>query len=162
MTIRPAQTSDASSLSNLGIKVFSETYGFKIPPNILRTHLQENLSIESFRNSLNASENFFVAEIEDSLIGFIRLRKYTKGILELDKFYVSSDYHGQGVAKKLFEAGLEWARTQGFHTMRLVVWKENSRAVRFYQKNGFVVCGQQDVYIDRIVFDDYVMQKEIL
>jgi diamine N-acetyltransferase len=42
------------------------------------------------------------------------------------------------VAQKLYEKALDLAKQSAVDFVWLGVWEENARAIRFYQKNGFV------------------------
>lgn len=52
-----------------------------------------------------------------------------------------SEYYGKGVAQQLMNAGLE--QLNGYSQICLWVLKENKRAIRFYQKSGFIPDGEE-------------------
>lgn len=60
---------------------------------------------------------------------------------EVFAMYVLSDYYGKGVGKSLMDAAL--AQLRGFREICLWTLKENRRAIRFYQKCGFVPDGRE-------------------
>ena len=56
----------------------------------------------------------------------------------VDQIAVASAAQGSGLAKLL----LDWAKTRCREGLSLKVNQDNPRAVRFYQREGFVICGQ--------------------
>ncbi|MFD3735079.1 GNAT family N-acetyltransferase [Streptomyces sp. NPDC058632] len=55
--------------------------------------------------------------------------------------YVGPEHRGNGLAKMLFEAALEWAWARGTERVRLIVHSDNGRAIGFYRKAGFAESG---------------------
>lgn len=51
------------------------------------------------------------------------------------------DRRGQGIARALLDAAVGWARTKGFHTVRLGVTGTNAPAYGLYRKAGFIPTG---------------------
>ena len=60
---------------------------------------------------------------------------------EIFAMYVLSEYYGKGVAQQLMKTGLE--QLNGYSQICLWVLKENKRAIRFYQKSGFIPDGEE-------------------
>lgn len=77
---------------------------------------------------------------------------------ELIQVWVSPEVRGGTVAIDLMSAIFDWAASNGFETVRAEVTPCNSRALRFYEKYGFV----------RIVTDtgsgepNYMLTKRVL
>lgn len=69
-----------------------------------------------------------------------RWEKY-KEYGEIVSIYFIPDYIGKGYGKMLIEACIDELRKSGYEKVLLWVLEENSRARRFYEKNGFVVNG---------------------
>ncbi len=57
---------------------------------------------------------------------------------ELVKFYVSKDARGKGIGKELMEKSEESARAFGFRQLYLESLPHFEKAVRIYEKQGFV------------------------
>jgi ribosomal protein S18 acetylase RimI-like enzyme len=82
--------------------------------------------------------------------------------VKLDKLYVHHDFHGTGVGSRLIAHVEESARALGCGTLILNVNKNNAKAIRAYQRNGFVV--RESVVVDiggGYVMDDFVMAKSL-
>ena len=88
--------------------------------------------------------NLIVAKHEGRVIGFIGYGdrgNEAPNTGEIFALYVLSEYYGKGVAQQLMKTGLE----QLNHYSQICLWvlKENKRAIRFYQKCGFIPDGQE-------------------
>ena len=90
------------------------------------------------------TDNILVAKDADRVIGFVgygcRENEDPK-TGEIFALYVLSDFYGKGVAQKLMKEALE--KLKSYPHICLRVLKENKRAIRFYQKCGFVTDGKE-------------------
>lgn len=64
--------------------------------------------------------------------------------LTLLSLAISEKYRGQGLGKKLLAFAEEYYTFQGVDSYYLSVLSENMGAIRFYEKNGFVVLSSKD------------------
>ena len=62
---------------------------------------------------------------------------------EIFALYILSEYYGTGVGLKLMQAGLK--ELSAYLEVYLWVLKGNKRAIRFYEKCGFVATGEEMV-----------------
>ena len=89
---------------------------------------------ERWRNELVPNAQIIVAEQARALIGFVTIDD--KGYL--DQLVVSSDHWGSELANALVAE----AKRLSPAGVTLLVNKDNSRAIRFYERNGFVHAGE--------------------
>lgn len=68
--------------------------------------------------------NFFVATIQNRIIGCVSLEQYTKRIAELRSIYVEKKYRNRGVAKTLIQKALDRAKTLGIREVITISDKE--------------------------------------
>jgi ribosomal protein S18 acetylase RimI-like enzyme len=85
-----------------------------------------------------------VAEVNDKVIasGYARIDKskpYSRHSHQayLGFMYVTPEYRGQGINKKIMEVLKEWAVAQNVTEFRLEVYCDNASAVKAYEKFGF-------------------------
>ena len=90
---------------------------------------------ERWRGELVPSATVTVAEAADALVGFVTVNRTTG---YLDQIVVAPQHWGAGVAEML----LAEAKRQSPGRLELHVNQDNARAVRFYQKHGFGVAGE--------------------
>ena len=125
--IRPAKKKDAQALYNLA------KHGAKSEALVLRTRQQIEQSIA----------DFFVYEIDDSIIGCAALRSYPDGkAMELGALYVQPFYHGRGVGKKLVEYAKRRAKDRGAKKLLALTTQTSG----FFQSScGFVEASLKDL-----------------
>ena len=88
---------------------------------------------ERWRNELVPNAQIIVAEQASALIGFVTIDD--KGYL--DQLVVSPDHWGSELANALVDE----AKRLSPAGVTLLVNKDNSRAIRFYERNGFAHAG---------------------
>ncbi|MEH2552668.1 putative acetyltransferase [Bradyrhizobium algeriense] len=89
---------------------------------------------ERWRNELVPNASIIVAEHADALIGFVTI----DGSGYLDQLVVSPDHWGS----KLATALVDEAKRLSPNGVTLLVNKDNARAIRFYERNGFAHAGE--------------------
>lgn len=62
--------------------------------------------------------------------------------VEIGGFYVRPRLHGQGAAERLMQAIVDHAMALGVWQLELCVAEQNARAIRFYERRGFVRQGR--------------------
>jgi putative acetyltransferase len=87
-----------------------------------------------WRNELVANATIIVAERSQALTGFVTI----DGSGYLDKLVVSPDHWGSKVANALVDE-TKHLSPEG---VTLLVNKDNARAIRFYERNGFEHAGE--------------------
>jgi putative acetyltransferase len=90
---------------------------------------------ERWRNELVPSATITVAEAAGALVGFVTVNRISG---YLDQIVVAPHHWGAGVAEML----LDEAKRLSPEVLELHVNQDNARAVRFYQKNGFAIAGE--------------------
>jgi putative acetyltransferase len=90
---------------------------------------------ERWRNELVTTAQIVVAESEGALVGFVTVDPNT---MYLDQIVVAPERWGSDLAAAL----LEEAKRLSPRGLDLLVNKDNARAIRFYQKHGFVYAGE--------------------
>ena len=83
--------------------------------------------------------NFWIAKIDNKIIGTISLLDIGDRKGALRKMFVDKDYRGKefGVGTKLLNTLVDWAKQKGFTEIFLGTTEKFTRAQRFYEKNGF-------------------------
>lgn len=75
----------------------------------------------------------------------------------LERFYVDSAWHGKGLADRLLGAVRDAVRKVDARHLWLTVWDRNPRAIRYYEKRGFTLCGHVDFTLGDERQRDFVM-----
>lgn len=89
-------------------------------------------------------DNILVAKAGDRVVGFVGYGDHgpeEPDMGEVYALYVLPEYHGMGVGKQLMDAALE--ALAAYPRICLSTVKGNGRAVRFYEKCGFHLTGEE-------------------
>jgi len=91
--------------------------------------------------------NFWIAKIEDRIIGTISLLDIGNHQGALRKMFVDKNYRGKefGVGQKLLTTLVDWASYKGITEIFLGTTEKFIRAQRFYEKNGFKAIAKQEL-----------------
>jgi ribosomal protein S18 acetylase RimI-like enzyme len=146
INLRKATLADSSNLQQIGQQTFFETFGASNSEQNMKTYLEEGFSLEKLTAELqNPHSAFYFAELDHRIIGYLKVNVgasqtelQEERALEIERIYVVQAYHGKKVGQVLYEKALQLAREAQADYVWLGVWEENPRAIRFYQKNGFV------------------------
>ncbi|SFR69989.1 tRNA (guanine37-N1)-methyltransferase [Agromyces sp. CF514] len=173
-TIRQARPTDAAALAELA----ADTFPLACPPSTTAEAIAEfiatNFTVERFDEHLaDAGRMLVVAEDgEGTLVGYTMLIAgdptdtdvsavvTERPTIELSKCYTRKAAHGSGsVAGPLMEATVEAALATGVASIWLGVNDENARAIRFYEKHGFVKTGRKHFKLGDRYEDDWVLMR---
>jgi N-acetylglutamate synthase-like GNAT family acetyltransferase len=93
------------------------------------------------------SGNFWIAKIDNKIIGTISLLDIGNRKAALRKMFVDKNYRGKefGVGQKLLNTLIDWARYKEFTEIFLGTTEKFTRAQRFYEKNGFEEIEKQEL-----------------
>jgi len=89
---------------------------------------------ERWRQELVPQAKIIVAEMGDVIEGFVTVDPRTG---YLDQIVVAPEFWGSNVASMLLDAGKRISPAR----IDLLVNKDNARAIRFYEKHGFSIVG---------------------
>lgn len=115
-------------------------------PGIVDQRYLDALTLEKCEEiAFRWTDNILVAEDGDRVIGFVGYGSSGDGeerTGEIHAIYVLAEYYGQGVGYRLMQAGLE--RLHGYPKVVVRVLTENGRAIRFYERCGFLPVGREE------------------
>lgn len=147
MEIRQVNIQDIEELKVIGKLTFSETFSSENSEEDMREYLKEGFSTEKLKTELtDENAEFYFAELGDNVIGYLKVnfgQSQTeikdKNALEIERIYVLKEFHGKKVGQILYDKAIELAKEKNVEYVWLGVWEQNPRAIRFYEKNGFIV-----------------------
>ena len=127
--LRPYTPTDEDA----AIELWRRTWAHHFP------HIDFNARVawwrERWRQELVPVAHVVVAEIDGQLAGFVTVDPKT---MYLDQIVVAPEHWGSDIASAL----LDEAKRLSQNGLDLLVNKDNVRAIRFYEKNGFSYAGE--------------------
>lgn len=155
-------------LADLCAVTFREAYKDLHKKNDIDAYIKNNYTFEAIKNNLkNPDVIYFVVYGQFYEAGYMKLIKnvktnlYNEPVLEIEKIYVLPQFYGKGFGQALMDKAIETAEELGYNKLHLGVWQENKRAIRFYEKNGFVVSGTRTFQLGSTLCNDYLMTKNL-
>ena len=134
-------------LQKISKETFLETFEAVNSAENMKQYLEESLSLKQLTLELkNENSIFYFTKHEGEIIGYMKLNfgdaqteLKQENALEIERIYVLKQFHGKNIGQLIFDKILEFAKQRHFDFIWLGVWEENPRAIRFYEKNEFVV-----------------------
>ena len=160
--VRSARAQDDTALASLDAIAWSAESGF--PSVIQRAHTDNG----TFFNVDNPPEAFLVAELDGSVVGYIRLKPPTRlpenaHVMQVQGIAVHPDARRHGAAGSLLDVAAEQLRDRGIRKLTLRVLSTNRAAIRLYERHGFAREGLQseEFLINGRYVDDSLMAKRL-
>lgn len=167
--IRKAKQSDALSLAGLAERTFRDTFEAANSRENMVLHCESHYSeVIQLREILDPGIETLVCDHSGSLIGFAQLRWAqppdcikAERPAEIQRLYVSKEWHGKGVAQNLMAASISKAEEGNADHVWLGVWERNPRAIAFYKKLGFSEVGGHVFVLGIDPQRDIIMIREL-
>lgn len=144
--IEKATIKEAAALSKIATSTFVETYASVNTEGDMKNYLSHNFSLDKLTQQLqNPNIEFHIATQQNENIGYLQLNfngaqteLKQADTVEIERIYTSKHYYGKGLGPLLCAKAIEVAKQRKALYLWLGVWERNPRAIRFYEKNGFV------------------------
>jgi ribosomal protein S18 acetylase RimI-like enzyme len=170
--VRRAAAADAVSLHEIAGSTFRETFGPANSAEDMDLHCSRAFTREAqARELVDPAIDTLVIDDDansDRFAAYAQIRGGTpppsvrsESPIELQRFYVRSEFHGAGLAKILMDAVLSRAREKRADILWLGVWEKNPRAIRFYEKCGFRQVGDQTFLLGTDPQRDLVLVRRV-
>jgi ribosomal protein S18 acetylase RimI-like enzyme len=159
ITVQKVTLNNIKQLQEIGRKTFYETFAGSNTEEDMQKYLDESFAETKLTEELtDQNSEFYFAKIEDKIIGYLKINfgasqtelKDNKA-LEIERIYVPKEYHGKKVGQILYDKAIEIANQNKSDYVWLGVWEENTRAINFYKKNGFI---EFDKHIFKLGYDE--------
>ena len=167
--LRQIGTDDVEELRKIAKETFYDTFSPHNTEENMAQYMATGFTTEKLTSEIqNENSEFFFALTKEEVIGYLKVNfgdaqteLQDKNSLEIERIYVSKDFHGKKVGQILYDKALEIAKTKNLDYVWLGVWEENLRAVQFYKKNGFVEFDKHIFKFGNEDQTDLMMKKEL-
>ncbi|WP_255286511.1 MULTISPECIES: arsinothricin resistance N-acetyltransferase ArsN1 family A [unclassified Bacillus (in: firmicutes)] len=159
LLIRSSEESD--------IKSIQQIYNQGIEDRIatLETEIKDFFYMKEWFEKHNGRYKVIVAESEGQIVGWASLNQYNNrcaydGVADIS-VYISREFRGRGIGKKLLEDLKSLAIKNGFHKMILFTFPFNKLGQGLYKKMGFREVGvfKNQGFLDGKFVDVMAMEK---
>ena len=163
VTIRHVREEDAAALLELHLALDRETSFMLLEPG------ERSTDEDGVRGQIRATlarpnQMVLIAEGAERLIGFLAI---LGGVYRRNRHNahlvmgVLQEVSGSGVGGALLSEGIRWAEGAGINRLELTVMAHNERAVRLYERMGFVREGirRRALLVGGTWVDEYFMAR---
>jgi ribosomal protein S18 acetylase RimI-like enzyme len=165
--LRKVEAEEVIALQKIAKQTFSETFSEINSEENMIKYEQESLSSEKLSSELaNPDSQFYFASDSDQVIGYLKVNfgeaqseLQDPNAMEIERIYVLKDYHGQKIGQLLYDQAIAIARESKSQYVWLGVWEENHKALKFYEKNGFVAFDKHIFSLGNDEQTDILMKK---
>ena len=133
--VRAAGASDVDAIASIWHAGWCDGHLGHVPDELLAVRTPESF----LERSAALIDEFQVIIVDDSVAGFHLIVDD-----EVEQFYVSRQYRGQGISDELMRHAEETIRSAGHLSMWLAVVAGNDRARGFYARQGWIDEGLFD------------------
>lgn len=162
LTTRPATVGDIPLLRDLAERIWRASYAEMLAPEQIDFMLGWMYGPEQIAKELGESVVWELALAEDQTVGFFSLTIEESARAKLNKLYILPERQGTGLGRALLERAHELASARAAGEIWLQVNKSNARAIRAYQRSGYVTERSAVFEIGRgFVMDDFIMHRSL-
>lgn len=163
---RDAVPADGAELAAMAKRSFTDTFGTLYRPEDLATFLDQTFGETGLPAQLSDPAYTVRVAVDEAgeIVGFAKIGpvafpgEWPETAIELHQLYVRGDQHGAGVGPALMDWVIDAARADGRTELILSVYVDNARAIRFYQRYGFVEIGRYVFMVGEQPDDDRIMR----
>ena len=164
-----ADITDVEKIQKIGKQTFSETFSSSNAAENMVQYLAEGFSIEKLTKQLtNPDSTFYLALDNNNVIGYLKINVglsqtelKDNTALEIERIYVLKAYQGKKIGQLLYDKAIQVANEKKVEYVWLGVWEENTRALHFYKKNGFVEFDKHLFKLGNDVQTDLMMKLQL-
>lgn len=171
LTVRPATMADTTVLSLFATRTFREAFSHTVPPDAMAQYLHDSFHEAQVATELADPDTVFLLATDGSgnFAGYSKVYfgstppgSVTSEIpVKLWRLYTAREWQGQSVGALLLEHAVKIASERGGNSLWLTVNTNNTGALRFYERNGFVKVGFTEFNLGGELQRDFVMERRL-
>jgi len=169
ISIKEAGAADAEVISKLSTETFFETYSWYNTTENMREYTQKHFSVEQTKKDfLEKDTYFFLAYLNNEVIGYTKLRVFehpeelkNKKHIEIERIYVQKKYQDKKIGYELIKNCIAFAAKKNFEIIWLGVWEQNTKALAFYERVGFIKFGAHIFQLGDDAQKDYLLKYDL-
>ena len=146
VVLKRVTVADREQVQRIARDTYYETFAEFNSKEDMDKYLEEDMNLEKITKEIeNPNSIFYLALENEVVIGYLKINvgdAQTKlqdpDALEIQRIYILKEYQGKKIGQILFAKALEITKKGGYQYVWLCVWERNTRAISFYNKNGFV------------------------
>jgi ribosomal protein S18 acetylase RimI-like enzyme len=168
--IVPVSFSDLSDLLRIAEFTFRSAWQQLNDPHHFEKYCRDNFTMERILLEYEDANNRFFFLVEDEVrVGYFKLildckpPDYVDATgLQIARLYLVPEAQCRGIGGKVLAFATELAHEKLVGCIWLSVWKRAPQSIRFYQKNGFEIFGEEIFWVGDDPQIDWLMWKRVI
>ena len=169
VTIRPCTEADLQELISIGKQTFIETFAHLNDPKYFDPYVTKAFTEAQILAELkNPDSQFSFLYDRGTLSGYLKLNFNEAQTdikdpesMEIERIYLLSPFQGLGLGRALFAHSLATARQHNIKYIWLGVWEQNTKAIAFYEAQGFYKFANHPFKLGDDQQTDYLMRLDL-
>jgi diamine N-acetyltransferase len=168
IALRLCVTGDEDALALVGAATFLETFAGLLTGSDILTHCRVQHGAAQYAAWLeNPDYKLCLAELNRAPVGFAVLSPpdlpvaVTNDDMELKRIYLLHRFQSGGLGRRLLEWSVAQARSLRKRRLLLGVKADNTGALAFYDRVGFVRIGERKFLVGAMLCDDYIFSLSL-
>lgn len=168
IALRRCVPGDEEALALVGAATFLETFAGLLPGEDILKHCRVQHGAAQYAAWLMDSHyRLCMAELQGAPVGFAVLSPpdlpvaVTADDIELKRIYLVHRFQGGGLGRRLLEWSAGEARELGRKRLLLGVKADNTAAIAFYERMGFVRIGERKFLVGSLWCDDFIFSLSL-
>jgi ribosomal protein S18 acetylase RimI-like enzyme len=156
---RQARREDIAQIQKLARCIWDEAYGELLAKEQIEYMLHMMYSEKAIGEELHRGMVWELIVADGMPCGYLSYGFSEDNSVKLFKIYIGKTFRGRGIAPACLSRVKEYAARNGRGHVFLTVNKNNRRAIRAYEKNGFAITASVVTDIGQgFVMDDFIMK----
>jgi len=162
LSLRPVSLSEIPELASLASGIWHEYFPCILSDGQIDYMVDMFQSKHAMREQVSEKGYRYYFLIDDgSVVGYTGLVPEGDRLF-ISKLYLRKEFRGKGLGSQALKSIFELCRREGLGSVYLTVNRNNSVAIRAYERNGFATVRTQVADIGNgYVMDDFVMEKTL-
>lgn len=144
--IVPVTEKELNELRDLCIETFTETYKHLNTEANFKRYIQNKFDKAELIKDLSNKNSFtYFIKLQNENIGYLKLNikdaqseDLGSSAIEIERVYTLKKHFGKKVGKTMVDFAIEKGKELKKDFIWLGVWENNTRAIEFYKKQGFI------------------------
>lgn len=150
-------------LNPLAKEIWNDAYKEVLSQDQIDYMLEMMYNVDKVNEGIANGEIWEIVKVDNVPSGYLHYKFDENNTVFLSKIYIKTNDKTKGVGQAMMNHVIEYANDVKANAVQLTVNKENARAIRFYEKNGFKNIESKTFDIGSgYVMDDYIYQKSLV
>lgn len=167
--LRRVQQHELFALQDIARKTFFESFSAFNTKEDMQCYLDETLSLKKLEAEFrNEHSRFYFALHGGTIAAYLKLNfaeaqneMHNENAIEIERIYVLEEFQRNKIGQALLDMTLQIAKAENKDVLWLGVWEKNTKAIRFYLKNGFTAFGSHVFILGSDAQNDILMKRKL-